>query len=117
MATTPSPFCIVSRVNHKYKKNRRTFCQFFQVLTEVFLQSSNKLQLDTFSTRYTERVTNQKCRVALETIQRPELPGEWLRELHAHHKGKAQSTQHQAQISAKSPRPYQEPLGRYQIPD
>ena len=47
------------------------------------------MQLGTFSARYTERVTDQKCRVALEIIQRPELPGQWLRELHAHHKGKA----------------------------
>ena len=33
-------------------------------------------------------VPDQQRRVALEIIQRPEIPGQWLRELHAHHKDK-----------------------------
>ena len=52
----------------------------------MFLRTSNKLQLDIFCASYTEKVADQQCWFALEIIQYPELPGQWLRELHAHHK-------------------------------
>ena len=47
------------------------------------------MRLETFSASYTGRVADQQRRVALEIIQCPELPRQWLRELRAHHKGRA----------------------------